>query len=47
MYVHGGCCSVLVLLFLCAYLRVVHEGLCPLLLPLLNDVLVTYLPLFA
>ena len=30
MYVHSGNCSVLVLLFLCAYLHVVNEGLCPL-----------------
>ena len=48
MYVHGNNCSVPVLLFLCACLHVVHEGLCPLLLTLLlNDVPFAYLPLFA
>ena len=48
MYVHGNNCSVPVLLFLCACLHVVREGLCPLLLTLLlNDVPFTYLPLFA
>ena len=41
-------CPPAVLLFLCACLYVVHEGLCPLLLPLLlNDVPFAYLPLFA